>query len=85
MNELREPYLLTPGPLTTSLATKSAMLRDWGSWVRDFNELTAGVRRRLLVVAHACLLYTSLQSLNIGLERGQGLAMLVQGVILPAQ
>jgi 2-aminoethylphosphonate-pyruvate transaminase len=53
MNELREPYLLTPGPLTTSLATKSAMLRDWGSWDRDFNELTAGVRRRLLAVAHA--------------------------------
>ncbi len=28
----RDPILLTPGPLTTSLATKSAMLRDWGSW-----------------------------------------------------
>lgn len=48
-----EPYLLTPGPLTTSLATKSAMLRDWGSWDDDFNELTAGVCRRLLAVAHA--------------------------------
>jgi 2-aminoethylphosphonate-pyruvate transaminase len=48
-----EPYLLTPGPLTTSLATKSAMLRDWGSWDDDFNELTAGVCHRLLSVAHA--------------------------------
>jgi len=27
---LGEPYLLTPGPLTTSKATKEAMLRDWG-------------------------------------------------------
>jgi aspartate aminotransferase-like enzyme len=25
----RDPILLTPGPLTTSLATKAAMLRDW--------------------------------------------------------
>jgi 2-aminoethylphosphonate-pyruvate transaminase len=53
MNRSREPYLLTPGPLTTSLATKSAMLRDWGSWDSDFNELTAGVCRRLLEVARA--------------------------------
>ena len=27
----REPFLLTPGPLTTTRATKEAMLRDWGS------------------------------------------------------
>ena len=26
----QEPYLLTPGPLTTSRETKEAMLRDWG-------------------------------------------------------
>ena len=26
-----DPILLTPGPLTTSLETKQAMLRDWGS------------------------------------------------------
>ena len=28
----RDPILLTPGPLTTTLETKTAMLRDWGSW-----------------------------------------------------
>ena len=28
----RDPILLTPGPLTTTLRTKHAMLRDWGSW-----------------------------------------------------
>src|SRR5579872_2390242 len=32
-----DPYLLTPGPLTTSLRTRQAMLRDWGSWDVDFN------------------------------------------------
>jgi len=49
----RDPILLTPGPLTTSLATKMAMLRDWGSWDASFNAVTAGVRRKLLDVVHA--------------------------------
>jgi len=44
----REPLLLTPGPLTTSLATKMAMLRDWGSWDQDFNALTAAICARLV-------------------------------------
>lgn len=48
---LGEPYLLTPGPLTTSLATKQAMLRDWGSWDGDFNQVTAEIRQGLLAMA----------------------------------
>jgi len=44
----KEPYLLTPGPLTTSMRTKEAMLRDWGSWDNDFKAVTAEVRRRLI-------------------------------------
>ncbi|MCV6598356.1 MAG: 2-aminoethylphosphonate--pyruvate transaminase [Mangrovicoccus sp.] len=44
---LGEPYLLTPGPLTTSEAVKQAMLRDWGSWDGDFRAMTAELRRRL--------------------------------------
>jgi 2-aminoethylphosphonate-pyruvate transaminase len=48
----RDPILLTPGPLTTSLATKTAMLRDWGSWDSAFNNVTADVRRRLLALVH---------------------------------
>jgi 2-aminoethylphosphonate-pyruvate transaminase len=48
----RDPILLTPGPLTTSLATKTAMLRDWGSWDSAFNNVTAEVRRRLLALVH---------------------------------
>ncbi len=47
---MREPYLLTPGPATTDLATKTAMLRDWGSWDDDFRAVTARVRRRLLTI-----------------------------------
>ena len=27
----RDPWLLTPGPLTTAESTKRAMLHDWGS------------------------------------------------------
>ena len=35
------PILLTPGPLTTSTRTTRRMLRDWGSWDADFNQITA--------------------------------------------
>ncbi|MEO8754802.1 MAG: 2-aminoethylphosphonate--pyruvate transaminase [Casimicrobiaceae bacterium] len=52
-NHDRDPILLTPGPLTTSLATKSAMLRDWGSWDVAFNTVTAQVRAKLTAIVHA--------------------------------
>lgn len=48
-----DPYLLTPGPLTTSLRTRQAMLRDWGSWDIDFNTITGRVRERLLQIVAA--------------------------------
>ena len=56
----RDPILLTPGPLTTSLKTKTAMLRDWGSWDSNFNAVTARVRERLLAIVngaptHVCV------------------------------
>jgi 2-aminoethylphosphonate-pyruvate transaminase len=56
----REPYLLTPGPLTTSITVKRAMLRDWGSRDRDFIALNARVREHLLRLAggagtHVCV------------------------------
>ena len=47
---LGEPYLLTPGPLTTSYAVKEAMLRDWGSWDDDFRAMTRDMRMRLLAL-----------------------------------
>lgn len=46
-----EPYLLTPGPLTTAYSVKEAMLRDWGSWDGDFRAMTAELRRQLLALA----------------------------------
>ena len=46
------PVLLTPGPLTTSERTKAAMLRDWGSWDGDFNQVTARIRQQVLDIVH---------------------------------
>jgi len=46
-----EPYLLTPGPLTTSFEVKEAMLRDWGSRDGEFIAMTAEMRERLLAIA----------------------------------
>ena len=48
----RDAILLTPGPLTTTLRTKLAMLRDWGSWDSDFVAMTAELRRQLVAVLH---------------------------------
>ena len=54
------PILLTPGPLTTSERTKAAMLRDWGSWDGDFNQVTARIRQQVLRIVqgeatHECV------------------------------
>jgi 2-aminoethylphosphonate-pyruvate transaminase len=55
-----DPVLLTPGPLTTSLETKQAMLRDWGSWDSAFNAITGTICRDLVDVVngagtHVCV------------------------------
>ncbi len=55
-----DPILLTPGPLTTSLATKQAMLRDWGSWDASFNAITASICKDVVEVVngqgtHVCV------------------------------
>ena len=59
-NFSRDPILLTPGPLTTALPTRMAMLRDWGSWDSSFNAITALIRERLLDIVsgrdtHVCV------------------------------
>jgi 2-aminoethylphosphonate-pyruvate transaminase len=41
------PYLLTPGPLTTSDTVKQAMLRDWGSRDATFIAMNHEMRERL--------------------------------------
>ncbi len=49
--ELGEPYLLTPGPLTTDIRVKQAMLRDWGSWDADFRAMTKSMCDQLVAMA----------------------------------
>ena len=49
---MKDPILLTPGPLTTSRRTKEAMLRDWGSWDADFNQITGRIREQLVKIMH---------------------------------
>ena len=43
--------LFTPGPLTTSLSVKKAMLHDAGSWHFDFNARVKEFRNKLLNLA----------------------------------
>ncbi|WP_431809765.1 2-aminoethylphosphonate--pyruvate transaminase [Brevibacillus agri] len=48
------PYLLlTPGPLSTSRTVREAMLRDWCTWDRDYNELVQSIRQLLVRLATA--------------------------------
>jgi 2-aminoethylphosphonate-pyruvate transaminase len=47
----RDKLLFTPGPLTTSLSVKQAMLHDAGSWHFEFNALVKEIHRRLLALA----------------------------------
>jgi 2-aminoethylphosphonate-pyruvate transaminase len=48
---LGEPFLLTPGPLTTAYSVKEAMLRDWGSWDGDFRAMTKSMCDQLVALA----------------------------------
>jgi 2-aminoethylphosphonate-pyruvate transaminase len=62
----KDKPLFTPGPLTTSLTVKQAMLRDLGSRDHEFIAAVREVRQRLLAVA--------------GVSREQGYeAVLMQG------
>ena len=62
----RDKLLFTPGPLTTSLSVKQAMLHDAGSWHFEFNAKVKWVRKKILEVA--------------GLSRGAGWeTILLQG------
>lgn len=49
----KDRVLLTPGPLTTSHQTKTAMLHDWGSRDQSFIDTNARIRQRLLEIANA--------------------------------
>ena len=45
------PYLLTPGPLTTSQTVKLALLADWGSRDTEFRQVVREIRSELLRLA----------------------------------
>ena len=47
------PYLLlTPGPLTTTETVKAAMMSDWCTWDKDYNEgIVEAIRRELVNIA----------------------------------
>jgi len=46
---MENPYLLlTPGPITTTLSVKEAMLRDWCTWDEDYNLLIQKLRKDLV-------------------------------------
>jgi 2-aminoethylphosphonate-pyruvate transaminase len=49
----RDPFLLTPGPLTTSRSVKEAMLHDWGSRDQTFIDINRRLRERLVALAGA--------------------------------
>src|SRR5947199_3232033 len=46
-----DKLLFTPGPLTTSLSVKQAMLHDAGSWHFEFNAKVKWIREKLLEIA----------------------------------
>lgn len=55
-----DPWLLTPGPLTTSTSVKAAMLHDYGSRDGHFIALNRRIRERLVAIAggagsHVCV------------------------------
>ncbi len=54
-----DPYLLTPGPLTTSLTVKQAMLHDYGSRDATFIDLNAHILDRLVEIVNGAGSYVS--------------------------
>lgn len=49
---MRNYLLLTPGPLSTSQTVREAMLQDWCTWDKDYNEgIVAPIRKGLLAIA----------------------------------
>jgi 2-aminoethylphosphonate-pyruvate transaminase len=54
-----DPYLLTPGPLTTSLTVKQAMLHDYGSRDAKFIDINARILERLVDIVNGAGNYVS--------------------------
>lgn len=57
---MRNYILLTPGPLSTSQSVREAMLQDWCTWDKDYNEgIVTEIRRQLLALANVSDQYTT--------------------------
>ncbi|HKY94553.1 MAG TPA: 2-aminoethylphosphonate--pyruvate transaminase [Kiloniellales bacterium] len=52
LSPTNDPWLLTPGPLTTSPTVKQAMLHDFGSRDHGFIAVNRRMRERLLEIVH---------------------------------
>jgi 2-aminoethylphosphonate-pyruvate transaminase len=87
---MKDPILLTPGPLTTSTTVKQAMLRDWGSRDPAFIAMNRSVRERLPRLAgaegtHVCVpvqgsgTFAVEAAIGTLLPRGGKLLVLVNG------
>ncbi|MGA3215144.1 MAG: 2-aminoethylphosphonate--pyruvate transaminase [Acidimicrobiales bacterium] len=87
---VKPPYLLTPGPLTTSDTVKQAMLRDWGSRDRAFIAMNREMCERLVALAggeqtHVCVplqgsgTFTVEATIGTLVPRGGKLLVLVNG------
>ncbi|MGE0613317.1 MAG: hypothetical protein AB7O70_13320 [Hyphomicrobiales bacterium] len=53
-----DPWLLTPGPLTTSPTVKEAMLHDYGSRDHHLIAVNRRMRERLVEIVHGGTAYT---------------------------
>lgn len=57
---MRNYLLLTPGPLSTSPSVREAMLQDWCTWDKDYNEgIVSVIRKELLNFAGLDDTYTT--------------------------
>ncbi|RQS58584.1 2-aminoethylphosphonate--pyruvate transaminase [Burkholderia sp. Bp8963] len=80
-----DPILLTPGPLTTSTATREAMQHDWGSWDAAFNRLTESVCADLVGIARGANEYVCVPLQGSGtfaVEAALGTLVPHDGVVL---
>jgi 2-aminoethylphosphonate-pyruvate transaminase len=78
-----DKLLFTPGPLTTSLDVKQAMLHDAGSWHYEFNELVRDIRSKMLALAGL----TAAEGYEVVLMQGSGTFGVesVIGSVIPPQ
>jgi len=66
----KDKLLFTPGPLTTSMTVKQAMLRDLGSRDSEFIDLVKDIRSRLLEIGGKITSTITAESWTESISRG---------------